>query len=164
MFLLLSCPCTFSYIFPTLTGFSLRNSTGANVGFAQVPTTKELKQLLADYQYRRWQDTDAKALTAAEAAKAQPATCIIIERVPDDALPAMKQYPELHPPDILPRGNVGTPIHEITALIRECRLPTRLIRQASEGVGEGSLWVSFYRTLGHPASTRFPQREAAVVW
>ncbi|XP_019634690.1 PREDICTED: G patch domain-containing protein 3-like [Branchiostoma belcheri] len=36
---------------------------------------------------------------------------------------------ELHPPDVMPRGNVGTPIKVFLELIRTCRLPPILIHK-----------------------------------
>lgn len=39
------------------------------------------------------------------------------------------KLPELHPPDIMPNGNVGTPTMEFLKLIRECRLPPVVIKK-----------------------------------
>lgn len=39
------------------------------------------------------------------------------------------KLPELHPPDVMPNGNVGTPTMEFLKLIRECRLPPVVIKK-----------------------------------
>ena len=49
----------------------------------------------------------------------------------------LDDLPELHPPDIMPRGNVGTPTSVFLVLIRECRLPPQVI---------GKLGLKFPRT------------------
>ncbi|XP_071116043.1 G patch domain-containing protein 3-like [Haliotis cracherodii] len=37
--------------------------------------------------------------------------------------------PELHPPDIMPHGNVGTPTKDFLDFIKECRLPPSVIKK-----------------------------------
>ncbi|XP_067672392.1 G patch domain-containing protein 3-like [Haliotis asinina] len=37
--------------------------------------------------------------------------------------------PELHPPDIMPNGNVGTPTKDFLDFIKECRLPPSVIKK-----------------------------------
>ena len=37
--------------------------------------------------------------------------------------------PELNPPNVMPRGNVGTPLSTFMQLIRSCKLPSQLIRK-----------------------------------
>jgi hypothetical protein len=44
--------------------------------------------------------------------------------VPWDELRAL---PELNPPNVMPRGNVGTPLSTFMQLIRSCKLPSQLI-------------------------------------
>ncbi|XP_072033929.1 G patch domain-containing protein 3-like [Amphiura filiformis] len=39
------------------------------------------------------------------------------------------QLAELHPPDIMPNGNVGTPTSVFLQFIRECRLPPKMIQK-----------------------------------
>lgn len=46
--------------------------------------------------------------------------------VPWDELRAL---PELNPPNVMPRGNVGTPLATFMQLIRSCKLPSQLIRK-----------------------------------
>ncbi|XP_066534125.1 G patch domain-containing protein 3 [Hoplias malabaricus] len=41
----------------------------------------------------------------------------------------LKSLPELNPPALMPRGNVGTPVSVFLQLIQSCRLPPRLIRK-----------------------------------
>ncbi|XP_008835059.1 G patch domain-containing protein 3 [Nannospalax galili] len=41
----------------------------------------------------------------------------------------LKQLPELNPPVLMPKGNVGTPLQVFLELIRACRLPPRIITQ-----------------------------------
>ncbi|XP_003127767.4 GPN-loop GTPase 2 [Sus scrofa] len=41
----------------------------------------------------------------------------------------LRQLPELNPPVLMPRGNVGTPLQVFLELIRACRLPPRIITQ-----------------------------------
>ncbi|TRY88292.1 hypothetical protein DNTS_016687 [Danionella cerebrum] len=45
------------------------------------------------------------------------------------SLSDLKVLPELNPPDLMPSGNVGTPIRVFLQLIQSCRLPPRLIRK-----------------------------------
>lgn len=37
--------------------------------------------------------------------------------------------PELTPPSVLPQGNVGTPLSTLMELIRQCKLPARVIKK-----------------------------------
>ena len=46
--------------------------------------------------------------------------------VPWDELRAL---PELNPPNVMPRGNVGTPLSTFMQLIRSCKLPSQVIRK-----------------------------------
>ena len=46
--------------------------------------------------------------------------------VPWDELRAL---PELNPPNVMPRGNVGTPLATFMQLIRSCKLPSHVIRK-----------------------------------
>ena len=41
----------------------------------------------------------------------------------------LKALPELNPPNVMPRGNVGTPLATFMQLIRSCKLPSQLIRK-----------------------------------
>lgn len=41
----------------------------------------------------------------------------------------LRQLPELNPPVLMPKGNVGTPLGVFLELIRACRLPPRIITQ-----------------------------------
>ena len=41
----------------------------------------------------------------------------------------LQQLIELHPPAIMPNGNVGTPTHIFLDLIRECKLPPAVIKK-----------------------------------
>ncbi|XP_038057948.1 G patch domain-containing protein 3-like [Patiria miniata] len=41
----------------------------------------------------------------------------------------LQKLRELHPPDVMPNGNVGTPTSVFSQLIKECRLPPRVINQ-----------------------------------
>ncbi|TSK20080.1 G patch domain-containing protein 3 [Bagarius yarrelli] len=50
------------------------------------------------------------------------------------------QMPELHPPALMPAGNVGTPVSVFLQLIQSCRFPPRLIRK---------LGLSFPKTQSH---------------
>ena len=49
-----------------------------------------------------------------------------IAGVPWDELKAL---PELNPPNVMPRGNVGTPLATFMQLIRSCKLPSQVIRK-----------------------------------
>ncbi|MBN3315033.1 GPTC3 protein, partial [Atractosteus spatula] len=49
----------------------------------------------------------------------------------------LRTLPEMNPPALMPRGNVGTPVTVFLQLIQACRLPPRLIRK---------LGLSFPRT------------------
>ncbi|XP_006631460.2 G patch domain-containing protein 3 [Lepisosteus oculatus] len=49
----------------------------------------------------------------------------------------LRTLPEMNPPALMPRGNVGTPVPVFLQLIQACRLPPRLIRK---------LGLSFPRT------------------
>ena len=37
--------------------------------------------------------------------------------------------PELNPPNVMPRGNVGTPLSQFMGLIKSCKLPAQVIRK-----------------------------------
>lgn len=41
----------------------------------------------------------------------------------------LTSLPELRPPSLMPRGNVGTPLATFMALIRSCKLPSHVIRK-----------------------------------
>lgn len=41
----------------------------------------------------------------------------------------LSSLPELNPPDLMPRGNVGTPLSVFMDLIRNCRLPSHVIKK-----------------------------------
>ena len=41
----------------------------------------------------------------------------------------LHKLPELHPPDIMPNGNVGTPTMHFMDLIKQCRLPPSVIKK-----------------------------------
>jgi hypothetical protein len=39
--------------------------------------------------------------------------------------------PELNPPRVLPKGNVGTPVSLMRELVRTCQLPPKLLQEVS---------------------------------
>ena len=41
----------------------------------------------------------------------------------------LTSLPELHPPGLMPEGNVGTPLATFMALIKSCKLPSHVIRK-----------------------------------
>lgn len=41
----------------------------------------------------------------------------------------LRLLPELNPPSVMPRGNVGTPLSTFMELIRACKLPSNVIRK-----------------------------------
>ena len=53
--------------------------------------------------------------------------------IPEDRVEFTRQdlekLPELHPPSVMPHGNVGTPTRTFLALIRDCKLPPGVIKK-----------------------------------
>lgn len=41
----------------------------------------------------------------------------------------LRSLPELHPPGLMPQGNVGTPLATFMSLIRSCKLPSHVIKK-----------------------------------
>lgn len=54
-------------------------------------------------------------------------TTCLADKVALDEQSDLKNMPELRPPNIMPRGNVGTPTQFFLDAIRDCRLPAKLI-------------------------------------
>ena len=65
---------------------------------------------------------DSKFLTRAEQ-----------KQIPEEretfTLSDLQKLPELSPPDIMPNGNVGTPTMHFMDLIKQCRLPPKVIKK-----------------------------------
>ena len=58
----------------------------------------------------------------------------LLDSVPDIGSVAvpwedLRLLPELNPPSVMPRGNVGTPLSMFMELIRACKLPSNVIRK-----------------------------------
>jgi len=51
----------------------------------------------------------------------------LVAKIASDEQRDLKSMPELRPPNIMPRGNVGTPTKFFLDAIRDCRLPAKLI-------------------------------------
>nr|BAG64277.1 unnamed protein product [Homo sapiens] len=88
----------------------------------------QAQRLIRMYSGRRWLDSHGTWL---------PGRCLIRRlRLPTEAsglgsfpFKTRKELPELNPPVLMPRGNVGTPLRVFLELIRACRLPPRIITQ-----------------------------------
>lgn len=95
-----------------------------------------LNRLIKHYGRKHWLDDDGNSL---------PSLCVVAEvHIKDgDHLLASEgcdsqrrdftaadlgSLPELHPPSLMPQGNVGTPTKHFLELIRACRLPAKVIK------------------------------------
>ena len=49
------------------------------------------------------------------------------------------RLPELCPPQVLPKGNVGTPLSLLRELVRSCQLPPKLLEEVQ---ANAHLWLT----------------------
>eukprot|EP00055_Hartaetosiga_balthica_P002985 m.5982 g.5982 ORF g.5982 m.5982 type:complete len:469 (+) comp2525_c0_seq1:74-1480(+) len=54
---------------------------------------------------------------------------IKILRLPERMSKSVDKLPELNPPNVMPNGNVGTPLATFQSLIRQCKLPSAMYKK-----------------------------------
>lgn len=113
---------------------------------------------MRDHHGHAW-DGNTVPLSPAEVARG-PAGFCRIERLQTAQVAQAARLPELCPPDVLPRGNVGTPLADLRGLIRSCRLPPRVIAQVNDvehgaSLCFGCLRIVPFSLVSHPSPLLF---------
>lgn len=79
--------------------------------------TRDVEEFLGSYHRKHWLDSADNELAS---------RCLLAKIAKTDESD-MSGLPELRPPNIMPRGNVGTSTKFFLDAIRDCRLPSKLI-------------------------------------
>lgn len=85
-------------------------------------------RLLLDYQNHLWLD-DNEQISEARASETPADQYCRIERLRPEQEAQAARLPELDPPRVLPKGNVGTPVSLMRELVRACQLPPKLLQE-----------------------------------
>ena len=91
--------------------------------------TEEENSFISSYSGKNWVDSNGDPLPS----KAHIQLLTVTEQ-PSHASSAiawsdLRPLPELNPPLVMPRGNVGTPLQTFMELIRSCKLPGHVIKK-----------------------------------
>lgn len=81
-----------------------------------VKSPQDVERFITEFNFKPWIDAEGED---------EHGMVVVIQKV--DRTAELDRLPELNPPAVFPKGNVGTPKAAFMQLIKDCRLPTSVI-------------------------------------